>query len=53
MAYFKRAEFWHRTRFKPSLDALVSNNTNELKTRALGHFELEVSTLGSPAEVGL
>ncbi len=32
---------------------VVSKNTNELKTRALGRFELEVSTLGSPAEVGL
>ena len=31
----------------------MSKNTNELKTRALGRFGLEVSTLGSPAEVGL
>ena len=32
---------------------VVSENTNELKTRALGRSGLEVSTLGSPAEVGL
>ena len=31
----------------------MSKNTNELKTRALGRFGLEVSTPGSPAEVGL
>ena len=28
----------------------MSKNTNELKTRAPGRFELDVSTLGSPME---
>ena len=46
MAYFKRAEFWHRTRY----GGVVSKNTNELKTNVPGRFGLEVSTLGSPME---
>ena len=35
--------------FHVLIEPVVSNNTNELKTRAPGRFGLEVSRFGSPA----